>query len=158
MVTYRTIYDRPNFFGLPGISHGDIEHVRAVVSEISGRPEAKPPVQSIRPIRQGPLPPDQLHRYRRYFSSAYQADLAALAAMPPNSGRNKQAFRFVCRFGRLVHHGLMPADRMIADVIAACTANGLVAEDGARAVHATIMSGLRMSAQDALPDLGVRHG
>ena len=78
--------------------------------------------------------------------------------MSPNTGRNKQAFRFVCRFGRLVHHGLIPADRMIADVIAACTANGLIAEDGERAVHATIMSGLRMSAQDALPDLGARHG
>ena len=77
--------------------------------------------------------------------------------MPPNSGRNKQAFRFVCRFGRLVHHGLMPADRMIADVIAACRANGLVAEDGEQAVQATIASGLRKSAQDALPDLGVRH-
>jgi hypothetical protein len=158
MVTYRSIYDRPNFFELPRISHDHIRHLCAVVSEISGRPEVKSPVPSIRPVRQGPLPPDQFDRYRRYFSSAYQADLAALAAMPPNSGRNKQAFRFVCRFGRLVHHGLMPADRMIGDVIAACTANGLAAEDGMRAIHATIISGLRMAAQDALPDLGARHG
>jgi hypothetical protein len=142
---------------LTGISHDHIERLRAVVSEISGRPEAKPVVPSIRPVRVGPLPPDQFDRYRRYFDSAYQADLVTLAAMPANSGRNKQAFRFVCRFGRLVHHGLMPADRLIADVIAACTANGLAAEDGMRAIHATIMSGLRMSAQDALPDLGVRH-
>ena len=158
MVTYSPIDDRPNFFELSRISHDHIERLRAVASEISGRPDVKLPAQPIRLVREGPLPPDQFDRYRRYFDSAYQADLVTLAAMPANSGRNIQAFRFVCRFGRLVHHGLMPADRMIADVIAACTANGLVAEDGARAVHATIMSGLRMSAQDALPDLGVRHG
>jgi hypothetical protein len=78
--------------------------------------------------------------------------------MPPNSGRNNQAFHFVCRFGRLAHHGLISFDRIEADVFAACTANGLVAEDGKQSVMATIRNGLRISADDALPDLEARHG
>ncbi len=74
--------------------------------------------------------------------------------MASNSGRNQAAFRLVCRVGRWTHHGILPRDRLTADVLDACERNGLVREDGRRAVLATIASGLAKSAADALPDLG----
>ena len=81
--------------------------------------------------------------------------------MARNSGRNRAAFALVCRLGRFVHAGILSADRLTASVLEACRLNGLVSEDGARAVLATIASGLRKSANDPLPDLRAarrRHG
>jgi hypothetical protein len=108
------------------------------------------------------------HRYRpsepehdrqhRYASAILSRELCALAGMPPGSGRNHAAFRLVCRIGRWVHHGVVPRADFERDVLDACERNGLIAEDGRKAVLATIGSGLARSAGDALPELGARHG
>jgi hypothetical protein len=64
----------------------------------------------------------------------------------------------VCRVGRWSHHGIITPDRLTADVLDACERNGLVRDDGRKAVLATIASGLARSAADTLPELGARHG
>lgn len=93
-------------------------------------------------------------RQHRYAVTILSRELQALAAMLPGSGRNDAAFRLVCRVGRWVHSGIIARDQLIADVLAVCEANGLVRDDGRKAVLATIASGLAKSAGDALPDLG----
>lgn len=100
---------------------------------------------------------ERLRQYR-YVTSILEGELRALAAMPPSSGRNDAAFRLVCRVGRWVHAGIIVRDQVAADVFQACVRNGLVADDGRKAVIDTIASGLARSAADTLPELGVRHG
>lgn len=97
-------------------------------------------------------------RQRRYAEAILARELPALASMSPGSGRNHAAFKLVCRAGRWVHGGVLERDRLVADVLDACAANGLLREAGRRAVLATIESALARSAGDALPDLEARHG
>jgi hypothetical protein len=94
----------------------------------------------------------------RYASAILDREAATLASMPLNSGRNHATFRLACRVGRWAHHGIIGADAIVGAILAACEQNGLIAEDGHHSVMATIASGLRKSAADALPNLGVRHG
>ena len=105
-------------------------------------------------------PPDEpeLRRQHRYGLAILNRELAALAAMQPDSGRNDAAFRLVCRIGRWTHHGIIPRAQLVAAVLDACQRNGLVAEDGRKAVLDTIASGLAQSANDALPALEACHG
>lgn len=102
-------------------------------------------------------PPDH-QRQHRYAASILDRELLALGGMQPGSGRNDAVFRLVCRVGRWVHHGIIPRDHFVADVLDACDRNGLVQEDGRATVLATIASGLARSAHDALPDLGTSDG
>ena len=104
------------------------------------------------------LPPrlydrSELDRQRRYAEEIVSRELKTLGAMAINSGRNCQVFRLVCRVGRWVHAGILSADRLTADILNACLENGLVSEDGASAILATVESALRKSANDALPNL-----
>ena len=92
------------------------------------------------------------------MSSDSLRELAALAAMTCNSGRNQVAFQLVCRVGRWVHRSVISQDRLVYGVLRACECNRLVRDDGRRAVLATIASGLTKSADDALPDLETHHG
>jgi hypothetical protein len=69
-------------------------------------------------------------RHYFYVSAILARELPRLAAMAPNSGRNQEAFRLVCRVGRWVHHGVISRDQLIAAVLEACERNGLVEEDG----------------------------
>ena len=98
------------------------------------------------------------HRQHRYAVAIMSSELRALSAMRPGTGRNDAAFRLVCRVGRWVHAGIITRDQLIADVLDACERNGLVRDDGRKAVLDTIASGLARSAADTLPELGVRHG
>lgn len=104
------------------------------------------------------LSANERERQHRYAVSILDRELPALASMAKNSGRNQAVFRLVCRVGRWVHHGVLSCGCLTADVLAACAANGLVLDDGRRAVLATIASGLAKSAGDTLPDLEARHG
>ena len=97
-------------------------------------------------------------RQHRYAISILARELPALASMASNTGRNQAAFRLVCRVGRWAHHGIIARDPLVADVLDACERNGLVREDGRKAVLDTIASGLARSAHDALPELEARHG
>jgi hypothetical protein len=104
------------------------------------------------------LPEHERDRQRRYVEAILAGELPALAAMGAGTGRNRAAFRLVCRVGRWVHRGIIPYDRFAADVLMACRRNGLVSDDGRKSVLATIASGLAKSAGDALPDLEAHHG
>lgn len=95
-------------------------------------------------------------RQLRYVRTILSRELPALACMQPGSGRNHATFRLVCRVGRWAHAGIIERDQLVADVLDACECNGLVAEDGRKAVLDTIASGLARSAADALPELGAR--
>lgn len=97
-------------------------------------------------------------RQTRYVASILERELPALAAMRPGSGRNDAAFRLVCRVGRWAHAGILARDQLAAAVLEACEQNGLLRDDGRKAVLATIASGLAKSAADALPVLRARHG
>lgn len=110
------------------------------------------------PLPQSALEGHERERQRRYAEAIVAGDLKTLASMAPNSGRNPATFRLVCRVGRWTHHGIISRDRLISDVLDACERNGLLRDDGRKAVLDTIASGLAKSAADALPDLGGRHG
>ncbi len=107
--------------------------------------------------RETACPPEQ-ERQHGYVASILDRELRTLAAMQPDSGRNHAAFKLACRVGRWVHHGVIPRADFERDVLDACERNGLVRDDGRKAVLATIASGLAKSAADVLPDLGARRG
>jgi hypothetical protein len=109
------------------------------------------------PGRPAPGTPEP-ERQLRYVAAILDRELRKLAGMQPGSGRNDAAFRLVCRVGRWVHHGIIPQDQLIAAVLDACGRNGLVHDDGRKAVLDTIASGLTRAAHDALPTLEARHG
>ena len=100
----------------------------------------------------------ELERQHRYVASILDRELPALAGMRPGSGRNDAAFRLVCRVGRWAHAGIITRDQLTAVMLDACERNGLVHDDGRKAVLDTIASGFAKSAADALPELGARHG
>lgn len=105
--------------------------------------------------RDGPAKPEHA-RQHQYAAAILSRELLALAAMRPGSGRNHAAFKLSCRVGRWIHHGVISRDAFERDVLDACERNGLVAEDGRKAVADTISSGLGRSANDALPELEAR--
>ncbi len=110
------------------------------------------------PLQRCELSESERERQLRYVETILSRELAALAAMTCNSGRNQVAFQLVCRVGRWVHRSVISQDRLVDGVLRACECNQLVRDDGRRAVLATIASGLTKSADDALPDLETHHG
>jgi len=149
----------PRLDRLPALGSGNLRGLRAIAERISGRTQ-----RTITPLRSpiefsAALSEFERERHRRYVEKILSRELVILGAMAKNSGRNDKAFCLVCRLGRWVHAGILSADRLTADVLEVCRINGLVSEDGTRAVLATIASGLRKSANDPLPDLrpGRRH-
>jgi hypothetical protein len=146
----------PSMANLPTIA-ADIadKFTTALAPWIDKAPRPAPPRV---PLQQCELSENERERQYRYAETILASELAALAAMACNSGRNQAAFRLVCRVGRWVHSGIVPCDRLTAHVLDACERNGLVRDDGRRAVLATIASGLAKSSGDALPNLGARHG
>lgn len=86
-------------------------------------------------------------RAQRWVSSKIDAQVADLAAMGPDSGRNHALNAIAYSLGRLAPRWVDPGE--IADqLLVACMTNGLVAEDGRRACEATITSGLSKGMQD----------
>ena len=71
---------------------------------------------------------------------AEEADrLSAIGAGERNAAANRAAFRL----GGLVESGLLPPEAVARALYAACQTNGLIAEDGAKAVCATLESGFK---------------
>ena len=134
----------------------DLQRLRCVVTQISGKMEIigkTEPEHVLASVHVTALTEQERRRHLRYAESILACELVTLGAMATNSGRNREAFRLVSRVGRWVHAGILPAGRLAAEVLEACRSNGLVSEDGARAVLATIESGLRKSTSDTLPNL-----
>ena len=78
-----------------------------------------------------------------YYRSALKDECAALAAMPPNSGRNNALNSAAFSLFQLVAAGGLDENTVRERLFAAAEACGLVAEDGAASVLATIDSGAR---------------
>jgi putative DNA primase/helicase len=78
-----------------------------------------------------------------YGRTALKDECAALAAMPKDSGRNDALNRAAFNMFQLVTSGDLNEDVVRTELFAAATACGLVAEDGAEQIHATIGSGAR---------------
>ena len=66
--------------------------------------------------------------------------------MTPNTGRNLRLFQAGARLGEFVGAGLTPAELVAGVLENAAFECGLVAEDGRRAVLATIASGMASGA------------
>ena len=78
-----------------------------------------------------------------YGRTALKEECAALAAMPKDSGRNDALNRAAFSMFQLVHSGDLTDSMVRAELFTAATACGLVSEDGATQVQATIESGAR---------------
>jgi hypothetical protein len=82
----------------------------------------------------------------RYGEAALQYEIDALAKTPPG-GRNNQLNRASFSLHQLVAGGELDAGTVHDRLVAASEANGLLQEDGMRAVLATINSGARAGLQ-----------
>ncbi|MGZ4610438.1 MAG: AAA family ATPase [Actinomycetes bacterium] len=80
-------------------------------------------------------------RADRWLQIKTDAQIADLAAMTPDSGRNAALNAIAYSLGRFVPRWLEEND-LRDRLMVACHTNGLVAEDGARQCEATIRSGL----------------
>jgi len=89
-----------------------------------------------------PLVIDGTERAVRYVCRIIDEECGGLARMGVNSGRNARLYVVSARLGELVGGGLLSADGAQQALERAATENGLVKEDGMRAVRATIRSGL----------------
>src|SRR5262249_15005583 len=78
-----------------------------------------------------------------YYRSALKDECAVLAVMPPNSGRNNALNRATFNLFQLVAAGGLDENTVREHLFAAAEACGLVADDGAASVLATIESGAR---------------
>src|SRR5262249_17447410 len=94
-------------------------------------------------IRTPPAPTQPADCNSIYYRSALKDECAALAAMPKDSGRNDALNRAAFNLSQLVAIGGLDADTVREQLFAAAEACGLVAEDGANSVRATIDSGSR---------------
>lgn len=74
-----------------------------------------------------------------------------LAAMPPKSGRNNALLDVAKMAGEWAALGLLDEAQVADTLLAACEANGLMAEDGAAQCQATIRSGLDIATADPNP-------
>ena len=78
-----------------------------------------------------------------YYRSALKDECAALAAMPPNSGRNDALNRAAFNLFQLVTGGGLDEETVQERLYAAAEACGLVNDDGEASVRATIESGAK---------------
>jgi putative DNA primase/helicase len=104
----------------------------------------------------GPIGEMERKRYEGYFKTAFTERLKELATTSEGS-RNEELYRLACYLGKYVLYGIAAEEEFFSGLEEACTANGLVRQDGLPAVRATIKSGLRASRNDALPLLEERH-
>lgn len=95
-------------------------------------------------------------RARRYAEKAID-NIAAELSRASKGQRGTATFAAASSAGRFVELGIVPADRVRAALEAACTANGLVAQDGIASVRREIENGLAAAAANVgLSDLAQR--
>jgi hypothetical protein len=109
-----------------------------------------PPAAPVRPWR-GDLHP--------WAKAALERELSALAAAPKGQ-RNTALFVAAAKLGALAAGGALPVAAVVAGLLAAADACGLICDDGERAVRTTIASGLRAGLQRprAIPTGGRADG
>ncbi len=89
-----------------------------------------------------PLARPFVGRVSAYAHAAFENELDAVARAPEGR-RNDTLYQAALKLGTLAGAGRLPIAAIKAALMAAAAHNGLVQEDGARAVSATIDSGLR---------------
>jgi hypothetical protein len=99
---------------------------------------------------QQPLSAPERERLRAFAVAKLGARRGTLASAEPG-GRNSEAFALAAGVGRFVHHGIIAEDEVREAILAACSENGLLKEDGKPAIVATIRSGLHKARNDPLP-------
>ncbi len=82
-----------------------------------------------------------------------QRQVSVLAAMQPESGRNRALYDAMCVLGKFIHHGAISEAEVRNELMKCCVANGLVRDTNARQCLQTIASGLKKSANDPRPVL-----
>lgn len=90
-------------------------------------------------------PPDA--RETAYLRAVVRNTRARIAGMGADSGRNTAVYNAGMCFGNYIAGAGMDEAEAVSALLAAATANGLVAEDGEEAVRASIASGLRNGKQ-----------
>jgi hypothetical protein len=93
-------------------------------------------------------------REQKYATAALAGASSELAAMGKNSGRNDALNAISYRLGRMVARGWIERGVVEAALFKASADNGLVKEDGAKSVRATIASGIGDGAAFPHDDLG----
>jgi hypothetical protein len=101
---------------------------------------AKPRSISERALATITAPGRELANPDAYGRAALEREIAMLSAVPPGS-RNHALNRCAFRLFQLVAGGELNASTVEQRLIAACEANGLLQDDGERAVRRTIASG-----------------
>jgi hypothetical protein len=115
----------------------------------------KPP-KKIEPVapRPSPHPGDS----QPYAQTALERECAVLANTG-SGGRNDALNKASLKLFELVAAGALPDDQVEAELIRACEANGLIADDGILSVRATIRSGARkgLTQPRAIPQRQTHH-
>ncbi len=102
------------------------------------------------PVERPPAPPlrlDSLDRLARYAEAAVNGEAHAVATTAPRAGRNHRLFVAAAKLGELAGANIVPVNIIETALEDAAHACGLIAEDGLRAVQATIQSGLARGLQ-----------
>jgi AAA domain/Bifunctional DNA primase/polymerase, N-terminal len=125
---------------------------RAGWVEVSGKTNGK--------TRTPPAPTQRADSNSIYYRSALKDECAALAAMPKDSGRNNALNTAAFNLFQLVAGGGLDEDMVRERLFAAAEKCGLVDEDGAASVRATIESGAQAGRAQPRqpPDHGGAHG
>jgi hypothetical protein len=122
-------------------------------ASISARAQAlvRPPIDAVRPI--------DTRRHAPYVSAAFEGEIRAVAETP-SGGRNNQLNESAFKLGTLIAAGALDRGHAEAALIEAARVSGLTAEDGERAVMATIESGLGAGAKHPrqLPQPNTAYG
>jgi hypothetical protein len=89
--------------------------------------------------------------------AALEGEAAKLADVG-HGGRSNQLFSAACALGKWVHHHVLREDEVLQMLTDACSANGLLAEEGPESITAQWRSGLAKSANDTLPTFSPFNG
>jgi putative DNA primase/helicase len=100
-----------------------------------------PPAVPVKPMP--PIRGNSPDRVARYVEVAVDGECAEVSSMKPGSGRNQRLYIAAANLGSFVGAQLLPQRIAEAALERAADACGLVKEDGAHAVRATILSGVR---------------
>jgi hypothetical protein len=136
---------------LPIIGDGDIARLRQVMIDGGW---ATPPRPAPEPRANFDAEKIPKGRYEAWYRAGLRNARDELAGLREGGGRPTVLFQRVCALGASVHHGIIPLPDFEAAFLDACDRNGLSGREGRHAILATIGSGLRLAADDGLPDLG----
>ena len=144
----------PDFRDLPTVNDSDIDCLRQVMIE-GGWATPPRPAPTPRPD----FDPKKIakSRYQAWYEAGLRNAKSRLSGLGDGCGRPTALFQSVCALGAGVHHGYIPKIAFEAAFLDACDVNGLSGREGRHAILATIDSGLRLSVDDELPDLGDRE-